>query len=94
MRRAAGDTTWQLWLEPLTARELEAGTLVVEAPAESRAWVEASFARLIAACAKAVLGSGTRVRLVAAGDRAATTTQTSRRFTGDAFNPRLTSTSS
>ena len=57
MRRAAGDTTWQLWLEPLTARELDAGTLVVETPAESRAWVEASFARLIAACAKAVLGA-------------------------------------
>ena len=91
MRRAAGDTTWQLWLEPLTARELDAGTLVVEAPAESRAWVEASFARLIAACAKAVLGSGTRVRLVAAGEGAAAIPpQTSHNFTGDAFNPRLT----
>jgi chromosomal replication initiator protein len=90
MRRAAGDTTWQLWLEPLTARELDAGTLVVETPAESRAWVEASFARLIAACTKAVLGASARVRLVAPGDLPAVPVRQTRTFTGDAFNPRLT----
>ncbi|MGZ8647322.1 MAG: chromosomal replication initiator protein DnaA [Solirubrobacteraceae bacterium] len=90
MRRAAGDTTWQLWLEPLMARELDAGTLVVETPAESRAWVEASFARLIAACAKAVLGTNARVRLVAPGDLPAGPARRTRSFTGDAFNPRLT----
>ena len=90
MRRAAGDTTWQLWLEPLTARELDAGTLVVETPAESRAWVEASFARLIAACTKAVLGANARVRLVAPGDLPAVPARQTRTFTGDAFNPRLT----
>jgi chromosomal replication initiator protein len=90
MRRAAGDTTWQLWLEPLNARELDAGTLVVETPAESRAWVEASFARLIAACAKAVLGANARVRLVAPGDLPAAPASPTRSFTGDAFNPRLT----
>ena len=89
MRRAAGDTTWQLWLEPLTARELTAGTLVVEAPAESRAWVEASFARLIAACAKAVLGGGTRVKLVSRNEQS-TAVQRARTFTGSAFNPRFT----
>ncbi|HET9739959.1 MAG TPA: chromosomal replication initiator protein DnaA [Solirubrobacteraceae bacterium] len=89
MRRAAGDTTWQLWLEPLAARELNAGTLVVEAPAESRAWVEASFARLIAACAKAVLGAGTRVKLVARGQDSPAV-QRARTFTGSAFNPRFT----
>jgi chromosomal replication initiator protein len=90
MRRAAGDTTWQLWLEPLNARELDAGTLVVETPAESRAWVEASFARLIAACAKAVLGANARVRLVTPGDLPAAPASPTRSFTGDAFNPRLT----
>jgi chromosomal replication initiator protein len=89
MRRAAGDTTWQLWLESLTARELSAGTLVVEAPAESRAWVEAGFARLIAACAKAVLGPGASVKLVARGEDAPAP-QPARSFTGSAFNPRLT----
>jgi len=89
MRRAAGDTTWQLWLEPLTARELDAGTLVVEAPAESRAWVEASFARLITACTKAVLGADAQVRLVAHGDDKPSAPP-ARSFTGAAFNPRFT----
>jgi chromosomal replication initiator protein len=90
MRRAAGDTTWQLWLEPLTARQLDAGTLVIETSAESRAWVEASFARLIAACAKAVLGADARVKLVARGDAAAAGPTPARTFTGGAFNPRFT----
>jgi chromosomal replication initiator protein len=90
MRRAAGDTTWELWLEPLTARELSAGTLVVEAPAESRAWVEASFARLIAACAKAVLGDHARVKLIARDDHAPVLQPPARSFTGAAFNPRFT----
>ena len=58
MRRAVPDSTWHLWLEPLEAARLEANTLVVEAPAESRAWVEASFARLLSACTAAVLGLG------------------------------------
>jgi chromosomal replication initiator protein len=89
MRRAAGDTTWQLWLEPLTARELTAGTLIIEAPAESRAWVEAGFARLIAACTKAVLGADARVKLIARG-AGAPTTPPARSFTGSAFNPRFT----
>jgi chromosomal replication initiator protein len=90
MRRAAGDTTWQLWLEPLTARELRTGTLVVEAPAESRAWVEASFARLIAACAKAVLGTHARVKLISRNDQAPALQPPARSFTGSAFNPRFT----
>jgi chromosomal replication initiator protein len=90
MRRAAGDTTWELWLEPLTARELSAGTLVVEAPAESRAWVEASFARLIAACAKAVLGDHARVKLIARDDHTPVLQPPARSFTGAAFNPRFT----
>jgi chromosomal replication initiator protein len=67
MRRAVSDSTWELWLAQLEAKRLEGGTLVVEAPAASRAWIETSFARLLAACTAAVLGSGTRVQIVAAG---------------------------
>ncbi len=89
MRRAVGDSTWQLWLEPLDARRLEGDTLVIEAPAESRAWVEASFARLLAGCAKAVLGSQTCVKLVAAGSEPARP-KAPRVFTGAELNPRFT----
>ena len=57
---------------------------------ELRRAVEASFARLIAACTKAVLGANARVRLVAPGDLPAVPARQTRSFTGDAFNPRLT----
>ena len=89
MRRAVGDSTWQLWLEPLVARRMEDDTLVIEAPAESRAWVEASFARLLAACAKAVLGAGTCIKVVAPGTHAAAPAP-ARVFTGAELNPRYT----
>jgi chromosomal replication initiator protein len=89
MRRAVGDSTWQLWLEPLVARHMEDDTLVIEAPAESRAWVEASFARLLAACTKAVLGSSTCVKVVAPGTHAPVLAP-ARVFTGTELNPRYT----
>jgi len=88
MRRAVSDSTWDLWLAPLEARRLEGGTLVVEAPAESRAWIEASFARLLAACTAAVLGSGTRVQIVAAGSDASA--PPTRQLAREDFNPRFT----
>ena len=89
MRHAVSDSTWQLWLEPLTARRLEADTLVVEAPAESRAWIEASFSRLLAACAKAVLGAGARVQVVGPAP-AAERVRRARTFSAADFNPRFT----
>jgi chromosomal replication initiator protein len=88
MRRAVSDSTWHLWLEPLEASRLEGGTLVIEAPAESRAWVEASFARLLAACSAAVLGSGTRVQLVARGSEPSAPVP--RPPAAEEFNPRFT----
>jgi chromosomal replication initiator protein len=89
LRRAVSDSTWQLWLDGLQAQRLEAGTLVIEAPAESRAWIESSFARLLAACSIAVLGSGTRVQIVAAGTQAAAP-RTPRALPAESFNPRFT----
>jgi chromosomal replication initiator protein len=89
MRRAVGDSTWQLWLEPLVARHMEGDTVVIEAPAESRAWIEGSFSRLLAACAKAVLGAHTCIKVVAAGPRPAAPAP-ARVFTGAELNPRYT----
>jgi chromosomal replication initiator protein len=88
MRRAVSESTWELWLVGLEAKRLDPGTLVVQAPAESRAWIEASFARLLAACTAAVLGSGTRVQIVAAGTDAAPTH--THQIADEDFNPRFT----
>jgi chromosomal replication initiator protein len=87
LRRAAGESTWQLWLEPLEAQRLQAGTLVIEAPAESRAWIDASFARLLSACTASVLGPGTNVLLVARGHAPAPPRPV---LTDSAFHPRFT----
>jgi chromosomal replication initiator protein len=89
MRRAVSDSTWQLWLEGLEARRLESGTLVIEAPADRRAWIESSFARLLVVCTQSVLGSGTRVQIVEAGDKS-TAAPVTRTFAPEGFNPRLT----
>jgi chromosomal replication initiator protein len=88
MRRAVSDSTWHLWLEPLEVVRLESNTVVIAAPAESRAWVEASFARLLAACAAAVLGSGTRIQLVARGSETSAAAPPPR--AREHFNPRFT----
>jgi chromosomal replication initiator protein len=89
MRRAVGDSTWQLWLDPLTARGMDGDTLLIEAPADSRAWIEASFSRLLAGCAKAVIGAHACVKLVAAGSEPARV-RAPRVFTGAELNPRFT----
>jgi chromosomal replication initiator protein len=68
LRRAVPDSTWHQWLEPLTGRQTADGALLVEAPAEQRPWVAKRYGRLLRDCAAAVLGPGTQVDLVAAGD--------------------------
>ncbi len=67
LRRAVPDSTWHQWLEPLSARRSEDGTLLVEAPAPLRPWVSKRYGRLLDACAEAVLGSGAKVVVVASG---------------------------
>ena len=104
MRQAVGDSTWHVWLEPLTPLSFQAGTLAVEAPDNIRPWVAGRFARVLQACAEAILGAGVAIELVAppsavgAGEEARLA---HRRRTGagrapaaaaidDSFNPRFT----
>jgi chromosomal replication initiator protein len=95
LRRAVGESTWHIWLEPLTPRSLEAGVLVVEAPDAIRPWVGGRFARVLRACTEAVLGPGVRVDLVGPGEGVRPTgpappPQGAVITAGSAFNPRFT----
>jgi chromosomal replication initiator protein len=95
LRRAVGDSTWHIWLEPLAPRSLEAGVLVVEAPDAIRPWVAGRFSRVLRACTEAVLGPDVRIELAAPGEGAqpsgpAAPPQGSVITAGSAFNPRLT----
>jgi chromosomal replication initiator protein len=61
------DSTFEIWLAPLTARALVGDTLVVAAPDEIRSWVADRFARVLQTSAAAVLGPQTLVDVVAPG---------------------------
>jgi chromosomal replication initiator protein len=65
LRTAVPDSTFEIWLAPLTARALLDDTLVLGAPDEIRSWVADRFARVLQTCAAAVLGPQTTVDVVA-----------------------------
>jgi chromosomal replication initiator protein len=67
LRAAVADSSWDFYLDPLTARSLDGATLVVEAPEDSRAWVEERFGRLLQACAARVMGD--RIAVAVAGPK-------------------------
>jgi chromosomal replication initiator protein len=56
LEAAVDDSTYRLWLAPLRAHEVAHGTLTVEAPVRSCAWVRERFGRLLQTCAATVLG--------------------------------------
>jgi chromosomal replication initiator protein len=94
LRRAVPESTWHQWLEPLRGRQIDEGTLVIEAPAEQRPWVARRYGGLLQECAAAVLGSGTQVDLVAAGaqhcEPHGTPSRPAPTIPVTAFNPRHT----
>ena len=61
LEAAVDDSTYRVWLAPLRSRELDHGTLTVEAPARSCAWVQERFGRLLQTCARAVIGAAITV---------------------------------
>jgi chromosomal replication initiator protein len=70
LRRVVGESTYEIWLAPLEVTSWEAGTLLVEAPAATHAWVSKRFGRVLKSCAQTVLGTEVRVAFGAAGARA------------------------
>lgn len=64
LEAAVDDSTYRVWLEPLRPREIAGGTLTVEAPARSCAWVRDRFGRLLQTCAAAILGPETAVEVI------------------------------
>jgi chromosomal replication initiator protein len=65
---AVGEETYRIWLEPLRARELSHGRLLVEVPAQAHGWVRDRFGRVVQACATSVIGDEIAVELIPGGD--------------------------
>jgi chromosomal replication initiator protein len=65
LRCVVPDSTFEIWLAPLTPRALVGGTLIVGAPDEIRSWVSDRFAGVLQSCAATVLGPHVAVDVVA-----------------------------
>ena len=65
LRRAVPDSTFEIWLAPLTARAVVGDVLVLAAPDEIRSWVADRFGCVLRTCAAAVLGPQIAVDVVA-----------------------------
>ena len=53
LRELVGDSTFEIWLQPLELIAVDpVGTLVIAAPAATRGWVEQRFSRVLARCAE------------------------------------------
>ena len=68
LRRAVGDSTYDIWLASLQPISVAGDLLSVSAPAEIRAWVADRFQPVIEATASDVLGASCRVSIAAADD--------------------------
>jgi len=67
LRRSVGVSTFDVWLAPLRAVDIEATTLVVGAPPELLEWVAERFERPLARAAVEVLGPGARIDIIDGG---------------------------
>ena len=68
LRRAVGESTWEIWLDPLEVKSLQGNVLSVTAPPSTLGWVAQRFGRLLDASAQKVLGPDARVSLDHHGD--------------------------
>ena len=61
LRRAVGESTYDIWLSPLEAKAWDGAVLLLQAPTDTQAWVADRFGRVLERCARVVLGAGARV---------------------------------
>src|SRR5262245_21701309 len=59
------EPTYRIWLQPLRARELTGGRLLIEAPPQACGWIHDRFGRLLQTSVATVLGPDALVDLVA-----------------------------
>jgi chromosomal replication initiator protein len=61
LRRAVGDTTYDVWLAALEPQAWDGAVLVLQAPAATQRWVAERFGRVLERSTQAVLGESARV---------------------------------
>jgi chromosomal replication initiator protein len=63
LRRAVGESTFEIWLAPLELRSVRDGRVRVDAPAATYDWVAKRFGRVLEASARRVFGPNVEVEL-------------------------------
>ena len=71
LRRALGESTYEIWIAPLEVKALEGTILLLTAPPATRAWTAKRFGRMLESAAKAVLGVDVQVAVEGASGPAA-----------------------
>jgi chromosomal replication initiator protein len=87
LRRAVGDSTFEIWIAPLEIKAFEGTQLLLAAPPDVRSWVAKRFGRILERCAQAVVGTEVRVA-VEGTDVAATQPPVDADRAATSLNPR------
>jgi chromosomal replication initiator protein len=91
LRRAVGESTYEIWLASLELKSFRDGTLLVDAPAATYDWVSKRFGRVLESCARITFGPHVTLELACHGaDRAhrPATQDEGAELAASALNPR------
>jgi chromosomal replication initiator protein len=67
LRRAVGESTFEIWLSALELRSVEQGKVLLDAPPATYDWVSKRFRRVLESCARRAFGDGVEVELTTSG---------------------------
>jgi len=67
LRRALGDSTYEIWIAPLQLKAFAGSELLLAAPPDIRSWVAKRFGRILEQSARAIVGSEVSVAIEGTG---------------------------
>jgi chromosomal replication initiator protein len=67
LRRAMGESAFEIWIAPLEPVALEGTRLLLKAPPGTQSWVSKRFGPVLERCARAILGARTQVAIQSSG---------------------------
>jgi chromosomal replication initiator protein len=96
LRQAVGESTYDIWLASLEAKDWNGTVLLLEAPSDTKAWLAKRFGWIVEECATRILGRPVQLAFTGAGaesssargNESASTDFSSEPGSIDAFNPR------
>jgi chromosomal replication initiator protein len=96
LRQAVGESTYEIWLASLEAKDWNGTVLLLQAPSDTQAWLAKRFGRIVEECATRILGRPVQLAFARAGadspsgrsSDSTTDDSSSEPESIDAFNPR------